>query len=236
MVVPCVEKERQQAIFYGNAELHQRHGGNWALNYQVDCHLRENSLIWYGNSWTPNFDWELFATTAWGLWKNRNSFKHEGRCKPARCIVREASRFVEELKQSTMTNPKPPKQPRQTRPQWRPPDTDWYKINVDGATFMEISYYGIGVIIRNEKGKVMGAMSKKLPLPLGAMEVEAKAVEEGITLARNLGLGKVIVGGGRGGAGGDALTVMSALSSLNQPPSSIKKVVEGSLHLLQSFK
>lgn len=73
----------------------------------------------------------------------------------------------------------------------------------------------------------MGTMSKKLPLPSGAMDV--KATEEGITLARDLGLGKVIVEG-------DALTVMSALFGLNQPSSSIQNVMEGSLHLLQSFK
>lgn len=123
-------------------------------------------------------------------------------------FVMESGRYGEEFRHSTMTNPKPPKQPRQTRPQWRPPNTGWYKINVDGATFTEISCCGIGVIIRNERGQVMGAMSKKLPLPLGAMEVEAKTAEEEITLARDLGLGKVIVEG-------DALTVMSALSGLN---------------------
>ena len=137
----------------------------------------------------------------------------------------EAGRYVEEFRQSNMTNPKPLKQPPQARPHWRPPKSGWFKIIVDGAIFKDPHCCGIGVIIKNDKGQIMGAMSKKLPLPLGALEVEAKATEEGITLARNLGLGEVIVEG-------DALTVMSTLSGVNQSPSFIQKVVESSIRVL----
>lgn len=74
----------------------------------------------------------------------------------------------------------------------------------------------------------MGALSKKVPLTLEALEMEAKVAEDGIILARDLGLAKLVVKG-------DSLTMMSAQSELKKRPSSIQKVVEGFLWFLQGF-
>ena len=130
-------------------------------------------------------NWECFATTAWCIWKNRNSLKFEGRGKAVKLIVKEAEMLVEDFSSGNIKE----KLPVVSRIQaWSPPREGWYKANVDGAVFRESNDYGIGVVIRNDQGQIMGAMSKKLNLPLGAVEVEAKAFEEGLQLAGDLGL------------------------------------------------
>ena len=39
----------------------------------------------------------------------------------------------------------------------------------------------------------MGAVSKKLELPLGVLEIEIKVVEEGVVFARDLNLKDIII-------------------------------------------
>uniref|UniRef100_A0A7N2MW72 Uncharacterized protein n=1 Tax=Quercus lobata TaxID=97700 RepID=A0A7N2MW72_QUELO len=42
---------------------------------------------------------------------------------------------------------------------------DSYKTNYDGAVFEDTNEVGIGVVVRNAKGEVIGTLSEKIPLP-----------------------------------------------------------------------
>ncbi|XP_075674876.1 uncharacterized protein LOC142644083 [Castanea sativa] len=106
--------------------------------------------------------------------------------------------------------------------QWRPPTKGKYKVNVDRAVFAKVGCCGIEVVIINEEGLLMEAMSKKVHFPLGAMEVKAMALEDGIQLARNLGLRDI-------GMESDAQTIMLAVGGTVPGPCSIQRIVEGAI-------
>ena len=70
-----------------------------------------------------------------------------------------------------------------THTTWPLPHNPKYKVNVDGAIFQHLEAVRIGVVARDHTGQCLAAMSKKLWVPLGPLEAEAKAMEEGIDFA-----------------------------------------------------
>ena len=75
----------------------------------------------------------------------------------------------------------------------------------------------------------MAALSKRIKLPLGPSEVEAKAMEKGIQLARDLSLKEIIIEG-------DTKQVVMAISDTVYAPNFISKVIEGIRFWLLHFK
>ena len=59
---------------------------------------------------------------------------------------------------------------------------------MDVAVFSSQKQVGIGVIIRDCQGNFISGLSKKLNTPLGAIEAEAKAFEEGIVFVGDVGI------------------------------------------------
>ena len=51
---------------------------------------------------------------------------------------------------------------------------------------------GVGVIIRDHEGSVVYGMSKCIPLPLGPLEAEAKAMDEATLFSRDVGVRDII--------------------------------------------
>ena len=139
-------------------------------------------VVWLLMTSSGEKDWEKFAITTWLLWNNRNSVRFGGTCKSGKTIEREARNYVKDFRVACL----PESQKAQPTPRvqhWTPPPQGMYKANVDAAVFKEQRCCGIGVVIRNDKGQMMGALCKKINLPWGALEAEAKAAETGILFA-----------------------------------------------------
>ena len=87
---------------------------------------------------------------------------------------------------------------------WKPPDPERYKVNVDSAVFKHRKKARIGVVIRDETGEVIVALSKIVNAPLGALEIEALAMEIGVSFARDVGTREAVFEG-------DSLIICKAL-------------------------
>ena len=106
-------------------------------------------IVWEIKNRCEGVNWELFATTVWGPWNNRNQVRHGGQCKSYEVIVKEVAKYLKEYQAANMCaeNTTTPK-----AVSWRPPKQSWYKVNTDGATFDDIKSCGVGVVIKNERG------------------------------------------------------------------------------------
>ena len=99
-----------------------------------------------------------------------------------------------------------------------------YKVNVDGVVFSQSCQAGVGVVIRDYEGEVIAR--KQIHQPLGPWEIEAKAMEVGVSFAWEVGIREV-------NFECDSKIVSDALLGLCTPPIIISNILAG---YLLSFK
>ena len=132
-----------------------------------------------------HFDEDVTAKVvciAWALWHNRNEVRNGGKKRNGKELVNWASQYLEEYKATnecmgtTTTRD-------EVKASWVPLPIHGFKVNVDGAVFKGQKTAGVGVIIRDDMGRLEAALSKKIKAPLGAVEAEAMAYEAGLLFA-----------------------------------------------------
>lgn len=103
---------------------------------------------------------ELFAAMAWYIWTRRNKLKNNEKFMWPQTILGTASILFSDFQNpnlASLTNHRS----RQTK--WKPPDRGEYKTNYDGTVFGDVNEAGLGVLIRNDKGRFMVTLAKKIP-------------------------------------------------------------------------
>ena len=166
------------------------------------------------------------VTTAWGIWTNRNEVRHGKSRKPASILARWTKNYLEDY---VMANHSTRPYTEATEATWQPPKPPWFKANMDGAVFSQQQEVGRGGYVTGPLRCGGGGSKQKLKAPLGALKVEAKAMEEAVTFAWDMGIRDCIFES-------DSLTVVNAMRRLTDPPSTIANNIAGSLSHLFKFR
>ena len=199
-----------------------------SCNLLVNCHWNFADVVWrlgcdVGSS---AISLAQFMAIAWNIWRNRNGIRHGEEQKKKENLILEASRLISEFQ--AVQDPLIPSVCR-SQTSWLPPEPGFYKADVDGAVFKNLSNAGTGVLIRDYKGQVVAALSQRFFAPLGPLEVEAKAMEAAVIFARDVGIQNIIFEG-------DCLQVYNCLHGTSKAPPAVANVLNGISFHLQSFR
>ena len=158
---------------------------------------------------------EKVIMVAWAIWTNRYESKNGGVKKNSWTLLQWS---LDHLWKYQACSEVPIKPKTTIVLNWITPTYDRYKINVDGAMFTSQKMAGVGVLIQDAKGRLIGACSKKIMAPLGAIEAESKAFEVGLQFAKDMFIQGFILEG-------DSQVLVNALKDLSPLPSFVVALV-----------
>ena len=136
------------------------------------------------------------------MWNRRNALHFGRNALPVDRICSSASNLLQEflaLQDKESALPSPPSEQR-----WCPPTANVCKVNFDTAVFLSSNLAGLGVVVRDNSGAVIGALSVPIFLGSSVAELEALACLRVVQFASEIGLTRVVFEG-------DSAAVINAL-------------------------
>jgi ribonuclease HI len=127
----------------------------------------------------------------WALWMMRNKCRHGEQGMTIHQAAVWARDTAFDLWQLAQKNEE--RKDDQLLLRWKLPDIGWSKVNTDAAFSLENKTGATACVIRDHQGSFRGAQARWYDRPLDACLMEAIACIDGLTLARELGLQRVIL-------------------------------------------
>ena len=103
----------------------------------------------------------MILMIVWSLWQNRNERRYGGKNLTVAAIYGTTMTMLQEY-YAAQENVSQTWDVSPCQNKWTPPPHGWYKVKTDGAVFSKQKWAGIGVIARDEQGRVVAVMSKRL--------------------------------------------------------------------------
>ncbi|XP_042952128.1 uncharacterized protein LOC122289214 [Carya illinoinensis] len=112
---------------------------------------------------------------------------------------------------------------------WEPSQPGTFKLNVDGAIFQNQQSAGIGAILRDSKGEVLMAVSKRESAVGDATSIEMLAILKGLQLTLHLGIQHLIIES-------DALTLVKEMHKTEPSMTLVGNVIRDTKELMSCFR
>nr|POE82132.1 hypothetical protein CFP56_60374 [Quercus suber] len=128
---------------------------------------------------------ELFTVLAWFIWCRHNKCHFNEPSLPPKKLLEAVESVL--VKFQGKLDSKPERIKAQTQ-RWSPPTQGTYKVNYDGAYFVEEEEVGIEVVVRNKSRQVMASLAKKIAMPSTVEVFEAMVARRAMIFLEELGL------------------------------------------------
>ncbi|KAF5471101.1 hypothetical protein F2P56_011568 [Juglans regia] len=173
---------------------------------------------------------ELFACTAYHVWRRRNVFLFEEKFENPSRIAQAALQLTKDFKEASYSEQVSlvSRRPAGTD-SWSPPPLNVYKANWDASIDRVHSRMGVGVVIRNWEGRVTATLKSSRSIFPDAKLAEAMAALRAVLLCKQLGISRVLLEG-------DALNVVNDINLETKDWSSAGLIIQDIKAELQNLE
>ncbi|KAL5570726.1 hypothetical protein UlMin_020323 [Ulmus minor] len=188
------------------------------------CDLKEFLLSAFDNLSLENL--EFLCILLWRIWFRRNKWIHErlwlddescfSWAQLHQADFLEANHRKGDISKAMVASP------------WQAPEVGFVKVNSDAAWCSKRKKFGLGSVIRDYAGKVLGSVATPISSSVSVAVAESWALEKGAALAKQMGFSAVVLES-------DCLGVTKALESRNIHDSDLSYVFDSIYEICNGF-